>query len=1594
MTIDELLTKYRAAADSEIEKGAKFERLMKNFLLTYPVYDGIIDKVWLWKDFPFRADFGEHDLGIDLVAQTFEGELWAVQCKFYAEDTTIEKAAVDSFISSSARIVGGKKFSKRIFISTSSNFSKNAKEMLENQTPPVIQIDMSTLRNAAVDWEQLDAGNFGKVAVIQRNLRDYQKDAIAAAHEHFKNNSRGKLIMACGTGKTFTALKIAEDLTEGRGFILYLVPSLSLMGQTLNEWASFAEKPFNTLLVCSDETVTKKAVEEDTVERVNLPISPTNDPQKIFDELKKFHTDRMTVIFSTYQSIEKVIAAQEKFKTPFDLVICDEAHRTAGNSQKDKEARLFSLVHKNENINAARRMYMTATPKLYSESLKNKAQDNNIFVWSMDDENIFGAEFYRISFKRAIELDCLSDYKLLLFAVSESEIQSNLRDEIFKIVEDYILKEYGKTAKEMKLSFDVDDIAKLVGTINAMSKRVTDDSKELLEGDLKPMNKAVAFLPKIANSKVTAKILETVENLYRASLKESERAKLIDITANHVDGSSTSGYREEILNDLKKTPADRCKIISNVRCLSEGVDVPSLDAVIFLTPKKSKVDIVQAVGRALRKAAEKNFGYVIVPIIVPSNVNGEVKQYFEENNEKYQTIYEVARMLGAHDDAMNVEIERLNASGKSSKIKIIRTPEFDASQTNLPFEIFQTELIAQVVNHAGNRNYWRDWASKVSVIVQRHTEEIKKLIEQKDSPQAAAFNQFLADLHKIINPAITADEAVDMLAQHLVTRPVFEALFDNFSFVQNNPVSKSMTQILYQLDKTGLENDRAELQSFYDNVKESCKNMGDAKNRQKIIVSLYDSFFKMALPQTVERLGIVYTPPEVVDFILNSVNDVLQKEFNRTVSSENVHVLDPFSGTGTFLTRLIESGLIQPADLLRKYQSELHANEIVLLAYYISAINIENSFHSFLGNREQGIGNSAENPTPYSLATIPYIPFNGVCLTDTFQTYENAKKPEAYLTGFENPLRENSALIKKQLDTKIEIIVGNPPYSVGQKSANDNNQNVHYTKLEKRIAETYAAKTAATNKNSLYDSYIKAFRWAADRIKDSGGIIGFVTNAGWLDGAAMDGLRKSFAQEFSSIYVFNLRGNQRTQGETSRKEGGKIFGSGSRAPIAITILVKNPEVLRDAAEIFYLEVEDYLSRDQKLKKIQAVHSVLSDEFKILTPNDKGDWINQRGNIFEKFILIGDKKNNSPQTFFVNYSPGLKTQRDTWCYNFSKFELAKNIQTTIDFYNESSVENVDEKNFVWTDLSKSNKRRNVKYIFDSKKIIATFYRPFCKQYLYYDENLNDRRGQFPKFFPTGKEKNLLICMVSGDRNFSVFITDKITDVQFQFNGQCFPLYWYEAARLGNLFTAGQKEYTRRDGVTEYILERARLLHGAGVSKEDIFYYVYGFLHLPAYREEFAADLKKSLPRLVMVASTEKFLALSRAGRALAEIHLNYEKQEPPSGVEVIGAESGNFAVTKLRLSKDKTELYYNKDITIKNIPARAFEYVVNGRSPLEWIIDRYQIKTDKASQITNNPNDWCAEHNQPRYILDLILSCITVSLKTLEIVENLPEVNFE
>lgn len=527
----------------------------------------------------------------------------------------------------------------------------------------------------------------------------------------------------------------------------------------------------------------------------------------------------------------------------------------------------------------------------------------------------------------------------------------------------------------------------------------------------------------------------------------------------------------------------------------------------------------------------------------------------------------------------------------------------------------------------------------------------------------------------------------------------------------------------------------------------------------------------------------------------------------------------------------------------------------------------------------------------------------------------------------------------------------------------------------------------------------------------------------------MDGLRQCFEREFSSIYVYNLRGDARTKGELRRKEAGNVFGGGSRTPIAITILVKNPAAKNGKAVIHYREVEDYLSRREKLDAVRAMQSAANPRFtrEVLHPNEKGDWINLRNDVFDQFIPLGDKKaKDNPVTFFVPwYSNGLKTNRDPWCYSFSSDKLAQNIQTTIDYYNNTLQTWVDRKNtdvsfeipiepkkIVWTDGVKQNLRREQHFTYKAKNLVSSLYRPFCKEWLYYDRLLNERSYQMPKLFPTGQEQNLLICVngKGGTETSLPLMVNSIPDLNILPAGtQCLPLYWYEArTEEGDLFGDAGPSYVRRDGVTDAILRRARTQYRAQeITKEDIFYYVYGFLHAPDYRAAFAADLTKSLPRIPLVARYEDFLAFARAGRQLARIHVNYESHPAPEGVAVERDEqtardlapADLWRVEKLRFGKkngekDRSTIVYNGHITITHIPPAVYDYVVNGRSPVEWVMDRYEVTTDKASGIRNDPNDWGAEHEDPQYILRLLLSVMTVSLKTQEILKGLPKVEFE
>lgn len=1626
--LDQVLMKYRKKAFSERDKGDRFERLMKRFLQTYQTYNGMFSDVWMWNEFPCRNDISGKDTGIDLVAKTVNGDYWAIQCKCWAEDATIDKASVDSFLGTSSRSFIREDtgetvhFAQRLWISTTDKWNSTAEEQILNQTPPVARLNLSDLRNAQIDWIALDEGKSGKEAVLQKfDPRPHQQDAMKAAHEYYKTHNRGKMIMACGTGKTFTSLRLVEQETANKGLILYLVPSIALLNQTLNEWSAQSREKLYPICVCSDHTASRKNGKYDDQAEdlsVDLAMPATTNPDKVAAALLDAYANRdkhgLTVVFSTYQSIDVIHQVQEKLANQqknalfadkmdpaaftFDFIICDEAHRTTGVTLESEEESAFVRVHDDSFIHAKKRLYMTATPRLYRESDKAKAKEKSALLCSMDDPELYGDEFYRLGFGKAVDEHLLSDYKVMILTVSDEQIPPLLQNAISRDSE-----------------INTDDASKLIGCINALSKRMVADSANLAEVDPQLMHTAVAFCQNIRSSKKIARLFNDCKEAYYDSLTSKQREALVNVNAEHVDGTMGAAQRAEKLDWLRATPKDgnECRILTNARCLSEGVDVPSLDAVIFMAGRSSEVDIVQSVGRVMRRSEGKKYGYIIIPVVIPANMKPEDAL---NDSRIFGTVWKVLNGLRAHDDRFDPKVENIRfalkkgAKGKGDS-QIIATgydgPTYDKDgnltdenpfgkreyvQTTLFFSELQSAIYAKMVDKVGNKRYWEQWAEDITIIAERHKRRIMQLIST-DEKHKKDFQEYMDGLHKNINPYITDEEAIEMLAQHLITQPIFQAVFKDFAFADNNSVSVAMGKILNLLDNDGsMEHDRQVLDGFYRQVQVSCQNLNSAEAKQKMILELYDTFFKTALPKTVQKLGIVYTPVPVVDFIIHSVNDALKKEFGRTLSDKNVHILDPFTGTGTFIVRLLESGYIKKEDLKRKYEQELHANEIVLLAYYIATVNIENAYHDLVGE------------------TDGYTPFDGICLTDTFQINENAENEDRI---FSEVFPKNSERVVKQKNTPIRVIICNPPYLKAQKNVNSNNQRNSYPQLEKRIADTYAAKTTVTNKNPLYDSYVEAFRWASDRIDpDNGGVIGFITNAGWITKNSFDGFRKCLEKEFSSIYVFNLRGSITGKiGEDAKKEGAGIFNI--KTGVAIIVLIKNPYAKNKKAEIYYRDIGDYLSREQKMDEIQRIGSCFSTKFSpiVLKPNVYGDWINKRNDAFSSFIIIGDKKDKGlKEKFFEDwYSLGIATGRDAWCYNFSKDKLEQNIKKTISFYNKEREEyhaeklkdfTRDDHSISWTRATLNNAKKNHEYSYHENHLRTSMYRPFCKEFFYFDHDLNEMTYQIPRLFPTADSANLVICVpgVGNRRNFMLLLTDKIPDLNFQGAGtQCFPLYWYEEQIPDEMSLFDQKK-VRHDGITDFILKRCRENYGPKVTKEDIFYYVYGLLHMETYRKEFASDLKKSLPRIPLVEEPKDFRLISKIGRELADIHLHYEDQEPLPGITVAGAETGNFKVTKIRYAKkgmveDKSTIIYNESIRISGIPKEAQQYEVNGRTPMGWVMYRYQVTRDKKTGILNDPNDWCKEHGNPRYILDLLLSVITVSVKTMDLIHQLPQIDF-
>lgn len=1562
-TFDQLVEQIDSNLDKQRDRGTAFEKMVVAYLKNEPTYKQKFSNVWMLNEVPEEYGIPKRDLGVDIVARDFAGNLTAVQAKYYKGK--VGKDTINSFVAE----MGKDYYSAGMLVSSTDEWNRNAEAALQNNTKPITRIGLSQLRRAHFDWQKFSFAKENKLTnKKEKKLRYYQKDAINNSLKYFKTHDRGKLIMAPGTGKTFTSLKIAEALMRDQGKakfnVLYLVPSIQLLSQTLFNWNNDKADDIHmtSFSVVSDRKANKKKnSSDDDLGAEDIGAEPTTNVEELMDNYKASTLydfgQEMTVVFSTYQSIDVLHKAQEAGYPEFDLIIADEAHRTTG-ANKLGEDSTFTEVHSNKNVKGKLRLYQTATPKIYDQNAKRKAEENSIVVSSMDDPQKYGEEIYRLGFGEAVARGYLTDYKVTVLAVSESFINKDMQK---MMAADNQLK--------------VDDIGKIIGVWNAMVKR------NGVTGEITgaPMKRAIAFTDTIKHSKVIANEFETVVNEY-LDAKSTESFK---VDVRHVDGKLNALQKEEAIDWLADDDIEdnRARVLSNVRFLTEGIDVPSLDGIIFFSPKKSQVDIVQAVGRIMRRAEGKEYGYIILPVVVAEGVDPKDAL---DNDKQYKQVWQVLNALRSTDERFDAEVNKLDLNkkkdGRVNFIGVDTSPDKEVTeeagkeieqdqkpqQLELPlnWKEMQNAFYGKVVQKVGDRRYLEDWSKDVADIAKMYIRRINDLIDSNEGAKMA-FDNFLTSLHHNINDSINKNDAVQMLAQHLITEPIFDALFGDYDFVKNNVVSKSLNDIITTLKEFGFEKEQEQLKPFYESVKLRASGIDNAEGKQRLIVTLYDKFFSTGFKDTTEQLGIVFTPVEVVDFIVHSVDDALQKYFGKRLADKGVHILDPFTGTGTFITRTLQylkqqmdDGEITFDDILRKYLHELHANEIVLLSYYIAAINIEAVFDEVNGP-DRG-----------------YQPFEGIVLTDTFESTERNNSFMDELLG------QNNKRLKKQREQPITVIISNPPYSSGQNSANDDNQNIHYPCLEERLRNTYAKNVDATSLNTLYDSYIKAFRWASDRIDDKG-IIAFVTNAQYINSRSAAGVRREFYNEFNQLYIFNLRGNARTQGEQRRKEKDNVFGQGTRTPIAISILIKDGS---DDHEIHYHDIGDYLSRKEKLKLIAEFTDIDGIEWTSIVPDSNNDWINQRDPLYQKYALIsGDE--NSP--FYLS-SPGVKTNRDVWDVNFSRADVENNTKKMISVYNEELAKEGgkgnkptmrDNTKIKWTRSLEGLFKKGTTVSYNENRIVQVMYRPFTKKWLMYDRNIVEVPGHFYNEWGN-RNKVLTTSGRSSSKEFSVFVSNIIPDVQLIMNCQNF-------MELNN---SNQSTNDLFQSLPNYNVNE-NFARANGLSVDDVFPYVYAVLNSKEYRDKYQNDLTKDLARIPIVKHKEKYVEI---GQKLMDLHLNYESVPAYEGVTIEGDQS-YYKVKKMKfakfrnkdgkLEKDKSIIIFNDSITIKNIPEKAYNYIINGRSAIEWIMDQYQVKTDKKSGITDDPNEYS---DDPKYIFDLLLSIINVSVQTVDLINQLPK----
>ena len=1315
-------------------------------------------RVWMWSDWPERDSRGflAQDTGIDLVAEQTEaygGGLCAIQCKFYADKHQVPTQGINSFLANS----GTDDFRSRILFVTG-YITAPAWTKIKKARPRCEVITAADLKRWPVRWvDFFDKPNSLRFESVRYEPYQFQVEAVEKVAMGFESTDRGQLILPCGTGKSVVSLWIAERIVGSGGRVLYLVPSIALMGQTMREWARqrSPDIPHRYIGICSDIKA-GRASEDADLSELAMPVS--TDPDRIRHQLEHSSDHEMTVVFCTYQSLPLVSEAQSATDTTdFDMVICDEAHRTTGVHHRGAGSDSgFRMVHDEDRIAARRRLFMTATPRIYTRRARRRVAElgEDYGVFSMRDESVYGREFYRMDFADAIEAGHLTDYKVVVIAVDEilaGELHSQLQ-----VTEGPRLR--------------VDDVVRMAGCWDALADPTTRTASGRVTGATNPhhaVSRAIAFTNTIATSKRIAHWWNPVVSTAGgyAPLDNGSAPDLLDCSVEHMDGKMNAYQRAKLIDWLQEGGArGQCRVVTNAKVLTEGVDVPALDAILFIEPKRSQVDVVQAVGRVMRRSEGKETGYVVIPVIVPEGAGLSDDAFL--NSSGFKQVWSVLKALRSHDGRAYVWINTADL-GAATPLDIIvvgnicqmcgerNCPQDEGCpaltgepiQGKLPFP-WHNAVASKLVEKCGDRQYWDRWAERVSEISD-HIEVLIRVGIGADPELEKAFERFLVDMRRTVGGHVTTGALTTMVAHHVVTLPVFDSLFSESGFADRNPVSKALNELLGEFKTAGyrLSDETAELDRFYQSVSRRVDAAANSDARLSVMLDVYQSFFRKAMPREVKQLGITYTPVELVDFMLRSVDAVCRQEFGRGMSAPDVHILDPFTGTGTFINRLItqkdSSGgyLIRDEDLDRKFTGagtaegvpEIHANEIVLLAYYLAAVKIEEGYNERRGSHQ---------------------PFEGIVLTDTFDMNSDDRR----LPGTTS-LRNNSARSQRQNSLPIRVIVANPPWSAGQRDAGDDNPNIAHPEVEARVKDTYGQRfrevTGRKPGGSAYGNlYIEAFRWASDRLGTSAstddsdaGVLAFCTPNSLATGTSLAGMRATLRDEFTSIYVINLRGDAYKSGEEFRREGAKVFGGGSRNGVQITVLVRNPEKdLTDAAGLRYAEVPEYSSLEEKFAWLAQLGDVTSDQFETVRVNDMHDWVNLTDGTFESLLPVCSTKRDNHVAVRAHAS-GVKTNCDVYVYSFSRGALIEKVHLLIDEYEEARKKvnqgeltletatlHTNLQAIKWTDALKQALKRDERIEFDESRIREVLYRPFTKTYLYEDSRILSRVKTISAMFP--------------------------------------------------------------------------------------------------------------------------------------------------------------------------------------------------------------------------------------------------------------------